>query len=212
MARHLAPTRRWVVGGRVLGREDVARAHPERQARRDGAVERGDPVVTLLERPGDPDLSALVALSADDEGDPARAIEDPHPLVERACQLDVAEHLDQVRIFEPDACRETRRARLRHGHRAAQKLIERPSTAIAASPMTSDRVGWACVAPPISHAVASSSNASDASAIRSVACGPTIWTPSVSWFSGLLMTLAKPSYSPPMSALAMAWNGTLPTL
>ena len=26
------------------------------------------------------------------------------------------------------------------------------------------------------------------------------------------MTLAKPSYSPPMIALAIAWNGTLPTL
>ena len=26
------------------------------------------------------------------------------------------------------------------------------------------------------------------------------------------MILAKPSYSPPMSALAMAWNGTLATL
>ena len=26
------------------------------------------------------------------------------------------------------------------------------------------------------------------------------------------MTLAKPSYSPPMIALAIAWNGTFPTL
>ena len=83
---------------------------------------------------------------------------------------------------------------------------------MAASPMTSERVGWACVEPPISHAVASSSKASDASAMRSVACGPTMWTPRVSWFSVLVMTFAKPSYSPPMMALAIAWNGTFPTL
>ena len=55
-------------------------------------------------------------------------------------------------------------------------------------------------------------NASEASAIRSVACGPMTWTPSVSCVSVLPMTLAKPSYSPPMMALAIAWNGTLPTL
>ncbi len=48
--------------------------------------------------------------------------------------------------------------------------------------------------------------------MRSVACGPMMWTPSVSSVSASAMTLAKPSYSPPMIALAMAWNGTLPTL
>ena len=83
---------------------------------------------------------------------------------------------------------------------------------MAASPMTSDSVGWAWVAPPISHGVASSSKPSDASAMRSVACGPTMWTPSVSSVSASAMTLAKPSYSPPMIALAIAWNGTLPIL
>ena len=70
--------------------------------------------------------------------------------------------------------------------------------------MISDRVGWACVAPPISQAVASSSKPSEASAIRSVACGPMMWTPRVSLVSASAMTLAKPSYSPPMRALAIA--------
>src|SRR4029079_19694185 len=53
-----------------------------------------------------------------------------------------------------------------------QKLIDRPSHAIAASPRVSDNVGWGWVAPPISHGAASSSNATEAAAIRSVACGP----------------------------------------
>ena len=67
--------------------------------------------------------------------------------------------------------------------------------------MTSDSVGWAWVARPISQGVASSSKASDASAMRSVACGPMMWTPSVSLVATSLMTLANPSYSPPMIAL-----------
>src|SRR4051812_37157601 len=48
--------------------------------------------------------------------------------------------------------------------------------------------------------------------MRSVACGPTTWTPSVSSVVASAMTFAKPSYSPPMIALAIAWNGTLPIL
>jgi len=91
-------------------------------------------------------------------------------------------------------------------------LIDRPSTASAASPRTSDSVGWAWVDPPISQGVASRSKATDASAIRSVACGPMMWIPRVSSVSLFAMTFAKPSYSPPMIALAIAWNGTLPTL
>ena len=71
-------------------------------------------------------------------------------------------------------------------------------------------MGW--VVPPISQGVASRLKASVASAMRSVACGPITWTPSVSPVSVLPMTFAKPSYSPPMIALAIAWNGTLPTL
>ena len=66
--------------------------------------------------------------------------------------------------------------------------------------------------PPISHGAASSSKATDASAMRSVACGPMRWMPTVMSVSLFAMTFAKPSYSPPISALAMAWNGTLPTL
>ena len=88
---------------------------------------------------------------------------------------------------------------LRHGHRsgpasvAGQKLIDRPSTAIAASPRISESVGWACVASPISHGVASSRDARLASAMRSVACGPMMWTPSGSSVSASAMTLTKPS-------------------
>ena len=189
-------------------------AHPERQARRDRAVERRDPVLALLERPGDPDLRALVALAGDHERDPAGAVEDPHPLVDGPGQRDEPVHLEQVVVRQPDRgaelgsrCRAVGLRRHRH-----QKLIDLPSTAIAASPRTSDSVGWGCVAPPISHGVASSSNATDASAIRSVACGPMMWTPSVSSVSLFATTFAKPSYSPPMIALAIAWNGTLPIL
>ena len=43
--------------------------------------------------------------------------------------------------------------------------------------------------------------------MRSVACGPMMWMPSVSSVSRLAMILAKPSYSPPMIALPTAWNG-----
>jgi len=84
--------------------------------------------------------------------------------------------------------------------------------AIAASPMISESVGWACVASPISHGVASSVSASEPSAMRSVACGPMMWMPSVSLVSVFAMILAKPSYSPPISAFAIAWNGTLAVL
>ena len=98
VARHLAAARRRVGGGRVLRGHDVARAHAEGQARRDRAVERRDPVVAALERPGDADLRALVALAADDERDPAGPVEDPHPLVDRARERDVAVHLDEVGV------------------------------------------------------------------------------------------------------------------
>ena len=102
VAGHLATAGARVVGGRVLRRQDVARAHPEREARGDRAIERGDPVVTALERPGDADLGALVALTGDDERDPPGAVQDPHPLVERPGQRDVAVHLDEVGVGQAD--------------------------------------------------------------------------------------------------------------
>ena len=48
--------------------------------------------------------------------------------------------------------------------------------------------------------------------MRSVAWGPMMWTPSVSSVSLFAMIFANPSYSPPMSALPTAWNGTLAVL
>ena len=175
-----------VVGRRVLRGHDVARAHAERQAGRDRAVERRDPVVALLEGPGDPDLRALVALAADHERDPAGSVEDPHPLVERASERDEPVHGDEVVVGQADglvARLESvalRHRQLGHRHSVDQKLIERPSTAIAASPsdLGEGRVGMGRL--PISQGVASSVNARQASAIRSVAWGPTMWTPSVS--------------------------------
>ena len=86
----------------VLGQHDVARAHPEGQAHRDRAIERGDPVVALAERPGDPDLGTLVALAADDERDPPGSIEDPHPLVDGAGQRDHPVHRQQVVVGQAE--------------------------------------------------------------------------------------------------------------
>ena len=148
VAGHLAAARRGVAGRRVLRGQDVAGAHPERQARRDRAVERGDPVLALLERPGDPDLGPLVALAADHERDPAGPVEDPHPLVDGPGQRDEAVHLEEVVVGQADRVAEVTprlargRGLRRHRH---QKLIDLPSTAIAASPRTSLSVGWGWV-------------------------------------------------------------------
>src|SRR6185369_204644 len=198
-----------IVRGRVLGRHDVARTHPEREARRDRAIEGRDPVLALLERPGHAHLGAFMTLAADHERDPAGPVQDPHPLVDGPGEGDEPVHLEKVVGRQAEVGAEWRGLRAsRHRH---QKLIDRPSTASAASPRTSDSVGWAWVDPPISQGVASRSKATDASAIRSVACGPMMWIPRVSSVSLFAMTFAKPSYSPPMIALAIAWNGTLPT-
>jgi hypothetical protein len=58
--------------------------------------------VALLERPGDPDLCALVSLPADDEWNPAGPVEDPHPLVDRPGQGNEAVHLDHVGLGKAD--------------------------------------------------------------------------------------------------------------
>src|SRR5204862_2869030 len=141
------------------------------QARRNRAIEGRNPVMTLLERPGDADLGALVALTADHERDPAGTVEDPHPLVDRPRQRHQAVHLDEVVVGQADRRCKLRDAGLGGGGFGHQKLIERPSTASAASPSTSLRVGCGCVEAPISHGVASSWNPSEASAMRSVAWG-----------------------------------------
>ena len=98
--------------------------------------------------------AAFVTLAADNERDPTGAVQNPHPLVDRARERDHPIHLDQLLVGQPDRrshvpdalsrppCRLTS---LRDGHlpiAAAQKLIERPSTASAASPSTSASVGW----------------------------------------------------------------------
>ena len=106
VAGHLATARRGVVGRGVLGGQDVARRHPEGQAGRDRAVERGDPVVALLEGPGDADLGALVALAADHERDAPGPVEDPHPLVDRPGEGDHAVHLDELGIAQADGITE----------------------------------------------------------------------------------------------------------
>ena len=118
VARHLAAARRRVAGRRVLRRHDVARAHPEGHAGRDRAVERRDPVVPLLERPRDADLGALVALTADDERDPAGPVEDPHPLVDGAGQRDHPVHREEVGVGQADRSAEAVLA-LGHGHRSS---------------------------------------------------------------------------------------------
>jgi hypothetical protein len=103
VAGHLAPSRRGIGGLGVLGEHEVARRHPEGQAGRDRAVERGDPIMLAPERPGDADLGALVTLAADDEGDATGTVEHPHPFVERPRQRDQPVHLEQVGVGETDS-------------------------------------------------------------------------------------------------------------
>ena len=136
VAGHLAAARREVDRLGVLRGQDVLGAHPERQARRDRAVERRDPVLLLLERPGDRRLRALVALAADHERDPAGAVEDPHPLVDRARRGDDPVHADQVGVGQPDRRRELRDA-LRRLRGCGLRLG--PSPPSASSPSEVDR-------------------------------------------------------------------------
>ena len=182
VARHLPAAGRGVGGPGELAEHDVARRHSEREDGSDRAVERDHPVVAGLERGNDADLGALVALATDHERGAAGAIEHPQPFVERPRERDLAVEIDEPLVRQPDR-RAKPRGRGCLGHQRAarhQKLMDRPSTAIAASPMISERVGCGCVAAPISHAAASSVSPSDVSAMRSVACGPMTWTPSVS--------------------------------
>src|SRR6185436_19422666 len=89
---------------------------------------RRDPVLALLEGPGDPDLCALVALPADHERDATRAIEDPHSLVDRPGERDVAVHLQQVGVAQADRGAEPRVAALRRGHLGWSGLLLVSST------------------------------------------------------------------------------------
>ena len=199
-------------------------AHPERQAGRDRAVERRDPVVALLERPGDPDLGALVALAADHERDPAGPVEDPHPLVDGPREGDEAVHLDEVGVGQARRSRRGASRPLGHGHRAVrpplrrvgrpacQKLIDRPSTAMAASPRTSDERRMRVGRPPISRASPRARMPSDALAMRSVACGPMMWTPRVSLGLDIGDYLREALVLAADDRLGDRLNGTLPTL
>ena len=114
---HLPTAGPRVVRRRVLGGQDVARTHPEGQAGRDRAIERGDPVMPALERPGDADLGALVPLPGDDERDSTRPVEDPHPLVEAPGQGDEAVHLQEVGVGQADRGAEAGTAVPGGGHR-----------------------------------------------------------------------------------------------
>ena len=152
--RHLASAGRRIVGRRVLGRHHVPRGHSEGHRGGDRAVERCDPIVALLEGPGNSHLGTFVTLAADNERDPTGAVQNPHPLVDRARERDHPIHLDQLLVGQPDRRSHapddlggppSHLTSLRDGHlpiAAAQKLIERPSTASAASPSTSASVGW----------------------------------------------------------------------
>ena len=90
--------------------------------------------------------------------------------------------------------------------------VDRSSCHGHAPPRRGSRTAWGAGGwwrrsyPPSRRRVA----ASDPSAISSVACGPMRWMPRTAPVSPWAMTLAKPSVSPAMTALAMAVNGTLP--
>ena len=88
-----------------------------------------------------------MALAGDHERDPARPVEDPHPLVDGAGERDEAVHLEQLLVGQPDGVAEVARLGSRGTSPPSapplpgQKLIDRPSTAIAASPRISEYVG-----------------------------------------------------------------------
>ena len=79
--------------------------------------------MALLERPGDPDLRALVTLAADHERDATGPVEDPHPLVDGARERDEPVHLDEVGVGQPDRCAEGRVAAPGDGHRCRSGLL-----------------------------------------------------------------------------------------
>ena len=98
VAGHLASTGRHVVGLGEVGGDDVLGAHAEGHGRGDRAVVRRHPVGAAAHRPGGRDLRALVALAADDEGDLARALHEPHPLVHGAGEQHGAVHREHVLV------------------------------------------------------------------------------------------------------------------
>ncbi len=96
VAGHLATAGAGVACLGELGEHDLARGHAEGDQARDGAVIGNEPVEALAHAIGDRDLRALVALAADDEGDLAGAVEDPHALVQRPRERHQPVHLQQV--------------------------------------------------------------------------------------------------------------------
>ncbi len=75
----------------------------------------------------------------------------------------------------------------------------------------SESVGWGWTECSSSPRVASQVSASTASETRSVAWGPTRWTPNTSPKRASATTLTKPSVCPMMAALPRAANGKRPT-
>ena len=227
VAGHLAAARRRVAGRRVLGGHDVARRSSRTSctSRSSGRTARSSRGPSRTPRRS-PTCAPFVALAADDERDPAGPVEDPHPLVDGAGERDHPVHREEVGVGQPDdAPRMRRRPRRRlaiapasrpslgSGLRVASE-VDRPSVdghRGLAEDLRQRRVGMGRQ-PRSPTASPRAATPRLASAMRSVACGPMMWTPSVSSVSLSAMTLTKPSYSPPMIALAIAWNGTLPIL
>src|SRR5205823_8201832 len=90
--------------------------------------------------------------------------------------------------------------------------IECPATSSAASIIASDSVGCAWMVLAIDSLVASSSRAAQASAISSVAFGPTMWTPRSSSYFLEETYFTSPPASPRILAFELAVKGNLPIL
>src|SRR5215217_4067532 len=79
-----------------------------------------------------------------------------------------------------------------------------PSEAIAASPTTSERLGWGCMVIPISSVVPSTTFANTPSVMRSVTFGPMACIPRMRSVSSSATTLKNPLASPSISAVRLA--------
>src|SRR5690606_8157441 len=121
-------------------------------------------------------------------------------------------HLEPFRLgLSPPAVAGRTEANQILRHRAPPHMCSvSPETANAASPTASESVGWGWMVLTRSSLVASRRSAAQASAIRSVACGPTMCTPRTSSYFASATILTRP-VSPMIRALPLAENGNLPT-
>src|SRR3990172_2676604 len=108
-------------------------------------------------------------------------------------------------LHEPQVDRE------RFVHFRFTTWIARPSAASAASMIASGSVGCGWIVRAMSCTLAPISIASAISLMRSLASGPTIWTPSRRVVFASMTTFTKPSVSPAANARPIAANGTFPT-